>query len=563
MPQDADTPTAAPTPAPTPAVTGVPEPLLAVRGLRVAFGDRDVVHGVDLDVARGERVAIVGQSGSGKSTVVAAVLQLLPGAGHVTGGTVHLGGDELTGGGEARMRTVRGARIGLVPQDPSTNLNPSMTVGAQVADALRAGGARGRAEVGRRVVALMAEAGIPDAERRAGQYPHEFSGGMRQRVLIAIALARDPELLIADEPTSALDVTVQRQILDHLQTLVDAHGTSLLFITHDLGVAADRTDRIVVMLDGRVVEQGTPRQILLDPQHEYTKRLVAAAPTVAAAAALRAEQPAPAEEGGQEARPDPILVVTDLVKEYRLRGRRGETVRAVDGISFEVPRGTTTAVVGESGSGKTTLSRIVLGIEPATSGTALIDGEGITASRGAARRALRRRVQPVFQDPYGSLDPTSSVERLVDEPLRIFGVGDRATRRARVAELLDQVALPRSVAQSRPGELSGGQRQRVAIARALALEPELLICDEAVSALDVLVQEQILQLLADLQDRLGLSYLFITHDLAVVRQIAHSVVVMRRGRIVERGSVDDVFLAPTDEYTHHLLGAIPGASLAV
>ncbi|QNE43260.1 ABC transporter ATP-binding protein [Frigoribacterium sp. NBH87] len=562
MPQDADrvtTPTGAAGPS---AAAGSPaSPLLTVRGLRVAFGDRDVVHGVDLDVARGERVAIVGQSGSGKSTVVAAVLQLLPGAGHVTGGSVHLGGDELTGAGEARMRSVRGARIGLVPQDPSTNLNPSMTVGAQVADALRAGGARGRATVARRVVELMTEAGIPDAERRSGQYPHEFSGGMRQRVLIAVALARDPELLIADEPTSALDVTVQRQILDHLQTLVDAHGTSLLFITHDLGVAADRTDRIVVMLDGRVVEQGTPRQILLDPQHEYTKRLVAAAPTVAAAAALRAEEPVGQE--GQEARVDPILVVRDLVKEYRLRGRRGETVRAVDGISFEVPRGTTTAVVGESGSGKTTLSRIVLGIEPATSGTALIDGEGITASRGAARRALRRRVQPVFQDPYGSLDPTYSVERLVDEPLRVFGVGDRASRRARVAELLDQVALPRSVAQSRPGELSGGQRQRVAIARALALEPELLICDEAVSALDVLVQEQILELLAELQGRLGLSYLFITHDLAVVRQIAHSVVVMRRGRIVERGSVDDVFLSPTDEYTHHLLGAIPGASLAV
>ncbi|MBD8660183.1 ABC transporter ATP-binding protein [Frigoribacterium sp. CFBP 8754] len=565
MPQDADrvtTPTGAAGPSTAAGSPASPaEPLLTVRGLRVAFGDRDVVHGVDLDVARGERVAIVGQSGSGKSTVVAAVLQLLPGAGHVTGGSVHLGGDELTGAGEARMRSVRGARIGLVPQDPSTNLNPSMTVGAQVADALRAGGARGRATVARRVVELMTEAGIPDAERRSGQYPHEFSGGMRQRVLIAVALARDPELLIADEPTSALDVTVQRQILDHLQTLVDAHGTSLLFITHDLGVAADRTDRIVVMLDGRVVEQGTPRQILLDPQHEYTKRLVAAAPTVAAAAALRAEEPVGQE--GQEARVDPILVVRDLVKEYRLRGRRGETVRAVDGISFEVPRGTTTAVVGESGSGKTTLSRIVLGIEPATSGTALIDGEGITASRGAARRALRRRVQPVFQDPYGSLDPTYSVERLVDEPLRVFGVGDRASRRARVAELLDQVALPRSVAQSRPGELSGGQRQRVAIARALALEPELLICDEAVSALDVLVQEQILELLAELQGRLGLSYLFITHDLAVVRQIAHSVVVMRRGRIVERGSVDDVFLSPTDEYTHHLLGAIPGASLAV
>jgi len=317
------------------------------------------------------------------------------------------------------------------------------------------------------------------------------------------------------------------------------------------------------MLEGRVVETGTPRQILLDPQHEYTRRLVAAAPTVAAAAALRADEAVGGAEAEEAREADPILTVTDLVKEYRLRGRRGETVRAVDGISFSVPRGTTTAVVGESGSGKTTLARIVLGIEPSTSGTALVDGQSITASRGAARHALRRRVQPVFQDPYGSLDPTYPVERLIDEPLRIFGVGDRAARRARVAELLDQVALPRSVAQSRPNELSGGQRQRVAIARALALEPELLICDEAVSALDVLVQEQILELLADLQRRLGLSYLFITHDLAVVRQIAHSVVVMRRGSIVERGSVDDVFLSPRDEYTHELLGAIPGASLAV
>ncbi|MDY0944709.1 ABC transporter ATP-binding protein [Frigoribacterium sp. CFBP9039] len=555
MPQDADRTVSTTT---TDASAGAP--LLSVRDLQVSFGDRPVVHGVDLDVARGERVAIVGQSGSGKSTVVAAVLRLLPGAGRITGGTIRLGDDELTTAGEARMRSVRGARIGLVPQDPSTNLNPSMTVGAQIADGLRAGGARGRAAVADRVVELMTEAGIPDAARRSGQYPHEFSGGMRQRVLIAVALARRPDLLIADEPTSALDVTVQRTILDHLQTLVDAHGTSLLFITHDLGVAADRTDRIVVMLEGRVVETGTPRQILLDPQHEYTKRLVAAAPTVAAAAALRADEPV-----GDDAptAADDILTVTDLVKEYRLRGRRGETVRAVDGISFAVPRGTTTAVVGESGSGKTTLARMVLGIEPATSGTALVDGESITASRGAARRALRRRVQPVFQDPYGSLDPTYPVERLIDEPLRIFGVGDRSTRRRRVAELLDQVALPRSVAQSRPNELSGGQRQRVAIARALALEPELLICDEAVSALDVLVQEQILDLLADLQTRLGLSYLFITHDLAVVRQIAHSVVVMRRGGIVERGSVDDVFLSPRDEYTHELLGAIPGASLAV
>ena len=554
MPQDAENPTS---------------PLLSVRDLRVSFGDTPAVHGVDLDVLPGERVAIVGQSGSGKSTVVAAILRLLPGAGHITGGTIELAGPDgstldLAQATEAPMRQVRGARIGLVPQDPSTNLNPSMKVGAQIADALRTHGLRGHDEVQRRVVALMTEAGIPEAERRAGQFPHEFSGGMRQRVLIAIALAREPQLLIADEPTSALDVTVQRQILNHLQTLVESRGTSLLFITHDLGLAADRTDRIVVMLEGRVVEQGTPEQILRRPQHEYTKRLVAAAPTLASATALRrGEAVLDDTTDAKEARVDPILTVTDLVKEFRLRGRRGEPVRAVDHVSFEVPRGTTTAIVGESGSGKTTVARIVLGLESATSGSALIDGESITTSRGASRRALRRRVQPVFQDPYGSLDPTSSVERLIDEPLRIFGVGDRASRRHRVAELLDQVALPRSVAQSRPNELSGGQRQRVAIARALALEPELLICDEAVSALDVLVQEQILELLGDLQRRLGLSYLFITHDLAVVRQIAHDVVVMRKGAVVERGSVDDIFLSPRAEYTTELLGAIPGASLAL
>jgi peptide/nickel transport system ATP-binding protein len=554
MPQDAENPTS---------------PLLSVRDLRVSFGDTPAVHGVDLDVLPGERVAIVGQSGSGKSTVVAAILRLLPGAGHITGGTIELAGPDgstldLAQATEAPMRQVRGARIGLVPQDPSTNLNPSMKVGAQIADALRTHGLRGHDEVQRRVVALMTEAGIPEAERRAGQFPHEFSGGMRQRVLIAIALAREPQLLIADEPTSALDVTVQRQILNHLQTLVESRGTSLLFITHDLGLAADRTDRIVVMLEGRVVEQGTPEQILRRPQHEYTKRLVAAAPTLASATALRRGEAVLDEAtDAKEARVDPILTVTDLVKEFRLRGRRGEQVRAVDHVSFEVPRGTTTAIVGESGSGKTTVARIVLGLESATSGSALIDGESITASRGASRRALRRRVQPVFQDPYGSLDPSYSVERLIDEPLRIFGVGDRASRRQRVAELLDQVALPRSVAQSRPNELSGGQRQRVAIARALALEPELLICDEAVSALDVLVQEQILELLGDLQRRLGLSYLFITHDLAVVRQIAHDVVVMRKGAVVERGSVDDIFLSPRAEYTTELLGAIPGASLAL
>ncbi|MDK8171559.1 ABC transporter ATP-binding protein [Curtobacterium citreum] len=524
--------------------------LLSVRDLRVAFGDREVLHGVDLDVRRGERVAIVGQSGSGKSTLIAALLRLLPGAGHVTGGAITLGDDDIAHADEPLMRRIRGGRIGLVPQDPSTNLNPSMRVGAQIADALRAGGLRGRSAVRRRVVELMTEAGIPEAARRADQFPHEFSGGMRQRILIAVALARQPELLIADEPTSALDVTVQRQILDHLQTLVDQHGTTLLFVTHDLGVAADRTDRIVVMLDGEVVEQGAPAAILRDPQHEYTKRLIAAAP------ALSGVAPEPTAPG------EPILVVSDLVKEYRLRGRGAGTLRASDGVSFTVRRGTTTAVVGESGSGKTTVARIVLGLETPTSGTALVDGLSIGTARGRERRAVRRRVQPVFQDPYGSLDPTSTIERIIDEPLRVFGVGDRASRTERVATLLDQVALPREVAQLRPNELSGGQRQRVAIARALALEPELIILDEAVSALDVLVQEQILTLLDDLQDRLGLSYLFITHDLGVVRRIADDVVVMRRGKVVERGSVAAVFDDPQEQYTRDLLDAIPGRSLA-
>ncbi len=548
------------------------ENILEVTDLEVGFGGTPVLHRIGFSMRRGERVAIVGQSGSGKSTAIGAILRLLPGSGRITHGSIVLGGGKTRGevvdlatASEPVMRAIRGERIGLVPQDPMSNLNPAMRIGAQVADALVANrtteGKPDRAQIRSQAVALLAEAGIPDAERRYGQYPHEFSGGMRQRVLIAIALAGKPELLIADEPTSALDVTVQRQILNHLQSLVDARGTSLLFVTHDLGLAADRTDRIIVMSEGRIVEVGTPREILLDPQQEYTRQLVAAAPSVAAAlGAGTLADPTPDVPAPAAARS--ILVVESLVKEFALRGQRGSSIRAVDNVSFEVERGTTTAVVGESGSGKTTVARIILGLETASSGRALIDGESLTTTRGAQRRALRRKVQPVFQDPYGSLDPTYSIERVIDEPLRIFGVGSRSSRRDRVAELLDQVALPRTVAQRRPNELSGGQRQRVAIARALALEPELLICDEAVSALDVLVQDQILTLLADLQDRLGLTYLFITHDLSVVRQIAHSVVVMRSGIVVENGTVDEVFNHPTADYTRELLGAIPGAAFA-
>ncbi len=382
---------------------------------------------------------------------------------------------------------------------------------------------------------LLEEAGIPDAGRRAKQYPHEFSGGMRQRVLIAMALAAEPELLIADEPTSALDVTVQRQILDHLDRLTTARGASLLLVTHDLALAADRCDDVVVMSDGRVVETGPAAQVLRAPSAEYSRALVAAAPATAGRTAPR--------ELPERTRED-VLVVEDLVKEYRIRGQR-EKLRAVDGVSFSVPAGTTTAVVGESGSGKTTTARLVLGLEEPTSGRIAVDGG-------------RRDVQPVFQDPFGSLDPTKTLERLIDEPLRIARVGDPRSRRARVGELLDQVSLSRTLAQRRPAELSGGQRQRVAIARALALNPKVVVLDEATSALDVLVQQQVLRLLEQLQEDLGLTYLFITHDLAVARHLAHQVLVMRSGRVVEQGMIGDVFENPREEYTAQLLSAIPG-----
>ncbi|GAB2588218.1 dipeptide ABC transporter ATP-binding protein [Microlunatus antarcticus] len=546
----------------------VPEvPVLEVRDLEVGYrteGElRTVLHGVSFMIGAGERLAVVGESGSGKSTTAAAVLGLLPGSGRVTGGSVWFKGEDITRATGQRLLRLRGREVGLVPQDPMSNLNPVLRVGRQISETLVAHGLATGAEARDRAVELMGEAGIPDAARRARQYPHEFSGGMRQRVLIAIGLACSPELLVADEPTSALDVTVQRQILDHLETLRAAHGTSLMLITHDLGLAADRADTVVVMSQGHVVEAGPTAQILRDPQHEYTRRLVAAAPSVTSArarASVRAtDRPAgPASESGSPAE-DVLLEAVGLTKRYRLRGQRGQEVTALDDVSFSVGRGRTTAVVGESGSGKTTAAQIVLGLERPTAGEVRIDGEVVETARGARRRAIRRAMQPVFQDPYASLDPTYSIEHVVDEPLRVARVGDRASRRRRVGELLDQVALPGSLAQRRPNELSGGQRQRVAIARALALEPRLVVCDEAVSALDVLVQEQTLTLLADLQDRLGLTYLFITHDLAVVRQLADEVLVMQQGRVVERGSVDAVFAAPQTDYTRSLLDAIPGA----
>ncbi len=587
--------------------TAAPVPLLEISDLRVDFRSRgrDVpaVRGVGLTVYPGQTVAIVGESGSGKSTTAAAVLGLLPGNGTVTGGKILFDGKDLAQASRREFEKVRGSGIGLVPQDPNTNLDPVWRVGFQVRETLVANGAAKRGEARTRAVEVLRQAGLRDPEKRAAQYPHEFSGGMKQRALIAIGLAGKPKLLIADEPTSALDVTVQREILDHLASLTDELGTAVLLITHDLGLAAERASHLVVMYRGRIVESGPAQEILTNPHHEYTKRLVDAAPSLssrradrhtpasppaeptslvepaASAASSRVEttptpqaaptplvEPAASEASSRvETTPPQVVVASNLVKDFPIRGsvpfRKATPFRAVDDVSFTLNRGTTTAVVGESGSGKSTVARMVLGLLEPTSGTVQFDGSDVTSLKGAQAKSFRRRVQPVFQNPYGSLDPMYSIYRAISEPLVVHNIGDKASRIARVRELLDLVALPSSVMQRFPNELSGGQRQRVAIARALALNPEVVVCDEAVSALDVLVQEQILTLLDDLQHELDLTYLFITHDLAVVRQIADRVLVMRKGKVVDEGTVDDVYENPTSDYTRELLAAIPGRNL--
>jgi peptide/nickel transport system ATP-binding protein len=546
----------------------VSTPLLSIRDLKVAFdtqnGSREVLHGISLDVFPGETVAIVGESGSGKSTTASAVVNLLPGTGHVTNGSIMLDGRELTSLSQSQMERVRGRDIGYVPQDPMSNLNPVWSIGFQVKEAVRANGiASGRKAVNARAIQVLEQAGLADAADRLHQYPHQFSGGMRQRALIGIGLAADPKLLIADEPTSALDVTVQRVILDHMATLTREKGTSVLLITHDLGLAAERASTIVVMQNGEIVESGPSREILQNPVHPYTKRLVAAAPSIASQRIqARAESRGIATADDLAAIP-PAIRVTDLSKDYRIRqgGFRSVPFRAVDAVSFEIPKGKTLALVGESGSGKSTVAKMVLKLEEPTSGVIEVDGQDVAKLSGAESFALRRRMQPVFQDPYGSLDPLRNIGNTIAEPLDIHKVGDKAERRARVRELLDQVSLPQDLATRYPNELSGGQRQRVAIARALALKPDIVVLDEAVSALDVLVQDQILQLLAELQSELGLSYLFITHDLAVVRVVSDTVCVMERGKVVEHGTVDEIFANPSQDYTRRLLDAIPGASI--
>lgn len=647
-------------------------PLLEVKDLAIDFttDTGKPVHAVrdaNFTVYPGQWVAIVGESGSGKSTSAMAVLGLLPGTGHVVNGSIKLDGEEIAGAKQSEFDKLRGTRMGLVPQDPMSNLNPVWCIGTQVKEALKANnmdvdhekrsalakalagdevevkgnddetflgakelpelmteakkalteaGVSGEAfdkAVARftnewvpgsetrwrvaddlikagvaddqawylakkyvigstmddRIAGLLSEAGLPDAATRARQFPHEFSGGMRQRALIAIGLACRPDLLIADEPTSALDVTVQKRILDHLHMLTDSLGTAVLFITHDLGLAAERAQHIVVMYKGQVVESGPSLEVLQHPQHPYTKRLVAAAPSLASQRIISAK------ERGENAdalldhhiagestleKSEHIITVDHLTKEFKLP-RKKEMFKAVDDVSFSVKRGTTLAIVGESGSGKSTVANMVLHLLKPTSGKVFYEGRDTSTFKAKDLLGFRRHVQPVFQNPYGSLDPMYSIFRSIEEPLRIHKIGDKKWRANRVKELLDMVEMPASVMGRYPNELSGGQRQRIAIARAMALDPDVIVCDEAVSALDVLVQDQVLRLLNDLQAEKGLSYLFITHDLAVVRQIADEVVVMQHGKLVEHATTDEVFDHPQKQYTRDLLDAIPGGKL--
>ena len=560
------------------------QPLLQIRNLEVGFqtqrGLVPAVRGVDLTLYAGQTLAIVGESGSGKTTTAQSIIDLLPGAGKVTGGQILFEGRDLTTLNAKEIQAVRGNLIGYVPQDPMSNLNPVWNIGFQVEEAIKANNVAQGKEARARTVQVLQEAGLSDAADRLKQYPHQFSGGMRQRVLIGIGLSARPKLLIADEPTSALDVTVQRQILDHLGTLTRDYGTSVLFITHDLGLAAERAEQLVVMYKGKVVESGPSQEILANPQHPYTQRLVSAAPSLASRriqSAMHSDTPdadifgegslddtliARAAERENAAPVKDLITVKDISKVYRIRtkGLRTNELRAVDGVSFGIQKGTTTALVGESGSGKSTVAKLILQLESITSGAIEFDGQDVAGLKGKELLKFRRRVQPVFQDPYGSLDPQYNVGNTIAEPLLAHGVGTAKERQARVKELLEQVSLPWASRYRYPSELSGGQRQRIAIARALALKPDVLVLDEAVSALDVLVQGQVLNLLTELQTELGLTYLFITHDLAVVRLVADNVCVMQKGKIVEAASTDDVFDSPQQAYTQELLAAIPGGN---
>ncbi|MGW4442824.1 ABC transporter ATP-binding protein [Streptomyces sp. NPDC004682] len=523
-------------------------PLLQLTGLDVDFDGRPAVRDVHLTLDRGEVLGLVGESGSGKSATALAVLGLLPGNA-VARGSVRLDGTELLGAPERELNDIRGRRIAMVFQDPLSAFTPVYRIGDQIAEAVRAHHDVSRARAAARAVELLDLVGIPEPALRAKAFPHEFSGGMRQRAMIAMAIANEPDVLLADEPTTALDVTIQAQILDVLRTAQRTTGAALLLVSHDLGVIAGMADRVAVMREGRVVEQGTAEQVYGTPREPYTRELLAAVP--------RLDTPrVPAPATGE-----PVLTVRGLTRTYPVRTggvlrRRTGTVHAVDGVDLDLRRGETLAVVGESGSGKSTTLFELLELAAPEGGTVELFGRRYGTLTRAEQRELRRRVQVVFQDPMASLDPRMPVGDIVAEPLRAQGA-DRTTAARAVPGLLARVGLDPAHADRYPHEFSGGQRQRVGIARALSVEPELLLLDEPVSALDVSVQAEVLDLLQRLKEELGLAYLLVSHDLSVVRNIADRVSVVYLGRTVEAGPVDEVFVRPRHPYTQALLSAVP------
>jgi peptide/nickel transport system ATP-binding protein len=539
-------------------------PLLEVEDLPIRFSQpRPAVSSISVTVGQAEVVALVGESGSGKSMTARAVVGLLP-PGATATGSIRLRGEELLGLAEEELDKVRGSRVAMVFQEPQTALNPVRTIGWQIKEALRAHGtAKGRA-ARERAIELLTEVEIPDPEQRLSWYPHQLSGGQKQRVVLALALANEPELLLADEPTTALDVTVQAEILALLRRIRDRTGTSILIITHNMGVVAHLADRVVVLRQGEVVEEAETRELFAQPRHAYTRQLLAAVPRLPTPEervhAVSDVAPPVARE--PESDQTPALEYDDVRVQYGSR-MRGRVLPAVDGVSLRLERGTVLGLVGESGSGKTTLGRLAAGLVPLASGRVVVAGHDLSTTRGRQRSDLRRSLAFVHQDPEASLDPRIAIGETIREPLDVHRVGSRRSRDQRVAELLDAVRLPASFSSRRPRELSGGQRQRVALARALILDPDLLIADEPTSALDVSVQAEVLELFADLQQRLGFACVFISHDLAVVNSVADQVAVLRAGKVVESGTADQVFGAPTHDYTRQLLAAVPVADPTV
>lgn len=533
------------------------EPILRVNNLSVTFRTRDqevqAVRGVSFEVGKGETLGIVGESGSGKSVTARSVMRLLASPpSYVQEGDVIFLGNNLADYSEKEMESIRGRDMGMIFQDPMTSLNPTLKIGEQISESLIKHRKLSRKEAKEEAIELLKLAGIRHSELRYEQYPHEFSGGMRQRVMIALALACRPALLIADEPTTALDVTIQAQILSLMKTMQERFGTSIILITHDLGVVAGMCDRVVVMKDGEIVESGTVEEIFAQPRHPYTLKLLNALPRLGE---KKKPKPAPLVSAGAGSAL-PLLEVKSL-KQYFDLGK-GTILKAVDDISFQIQEGETLGVVGESGSGKSTTGRAILRLHQPTGGNVYYQGIPVNRLSPAEMKTMRRYMQMIFQDPYASLSPRLKVEDIIGEALDVHRLaGSRAERRKRVGELLDMVGLDPAFARRYPHEFSGGQRQRIGIARALAVEPKFIVCDEPLSALDVSIQAQVVKLLEELQQRLGLTYLFIAHDLSMVKHISDRVAVMYMGKIVELAESEELYANPQHEYTKSLLAAIP------